>query len=158
VAYKLSSEEENMIEKEKSLAYRFPELAKEWHPTKNGDLTPDDVLCGTHREVWWQCTKGHEWKATVHHRTHGTNCPYCSNKKVLVGFNDLATTNPRLAKEWHPIKNGKLTPLDIVEGSNKRVWWQCEKGHEWIATVVSRTNGIGCPYCSNKKVLVGVND
>ena len=49
-----------MIDKEKSLAYRFPELSKEWHPTKNGDLTPYDVTVGSHKKVWWICSKGHK--------------------------------------------------------------------------------------------------
>ena len=64
-----------MIDKEKSLAYRFPELAKEWHPTKNGDLTPFDVTCGSGKKVWWFGECGHEWDDTVSHRTEGRACP-----------------------------------------------------------------------------------
>ena len=89
-----------MIEKENSLADRFPELAKEWHPTKNGDLTPYDITSGSGKRVWWRCSKGHEWQAVVYSRHNGTGCPICSNKTVQAGFNDLATCNPILAKEW----------------------------------------------------------
>ena len=51
----------------KSLADKFPEIAKQWHPTKNGDLTPSDVAVSSHKKVWWTCPKGddHEWEATL---------------------------------------------------------------------------------------------
>ena len=70
-----------MIDKEKSLAYRFSELAKEWHPTKNGELTPEDISYGSKQNIWWQCEKGHEWQASVNHRSRGKGCPYCSGRK-----------------------------------------------------------------------------
>ena len=70
-----------------SLTNVYPEIAKEWHPTKNGTLRPTDVIAGSHKKVWWVCNKGHEWLATIHNRTAaGTKCPYCSNKKVLSGL------------------------------------------------------------------------
>ncbi|MBF0217854.1 MAG: zinc-ribbon domain-containing protein [Candidatus Omnitrophica bacterium] len=46
--------------------------------------------------------------------------------------NNLLLVNPSLAKEWHPTKNGKLTPKDVTPGSDRKVWWQCKKGHEWL--------------------------
>ena len=69
----------------------------------------------------------------------------------------LANVNPGLAKEWHPTKNGKLTPFDVTCGSGKRVWWKCEEGHEWKTTVASRNNGCGCAYCKNLKVFEPVS-
>ena len=129
----------------------FPEIAKEWHPTKNENLKPCDVAPQSHRKVWWKCEKGHEWQATIAHRVNGTGCPYCSNRVVLRGFNDLATLNPNLAKEWHPIKNGTLTPFDVTVGSDKKVWWICDKGHEWIASIDKRTKGTACPICAASK-------
>ena len=106
-----------------SLAILNPELIEEWHPTKNGSLTPYDVTPGSNIKVWWKCPKGddHEWKTSPNHRAIGTGCPFCANKKV-VNSNCLATINPELAKEWHPIKNGNLTPYDITPGSNKMVF------------------------------------
>ena len=134
-------------------------LAEEWNTKKNGDLKPADVSLGSSRSVWWQCEKGHEWKASVASRSGGKGCPYCGNRKLLPGFNDLATANPELAKEWHPEKNGKLTPNQVFPGSPRRVWWQCEKGHEWQAAISSRAKkGCECPYCSGKLVLPGFND
>jgi hypothetical protein len=129
-----------------------PSMAKEWHPSNNGSLTPMDVTINSHKRVWWKCLKGHEWKATINDRSNkGTGCPYCSGNKVN-GENCLQTLNPTLAKEWHPTKNGNLTPKDLTAGSSKKVWWKCSKGHEWEATVGSRNAGSGCPYCDGKKV------
>ena len=74
-------------------------------------------------------------------------CPICSNKIVLAGFNDLATTNPKLTKEWHPTLNYPLSAQQVTLGSSKKVWWQCKEGHEWIATVCNRNSGRGCDAC-----------
>ena len=143
------------------LETHYPEIAREWHPIKNGNLKPSEISSGSNKKIWWKCDKGHEWKTTVAKRIgEKTNCPYCSNKKVLEGYNDLATTHPILVKQWHPTKNGDLTPAQVVTGSNKKVWWICDKGHEWESRVINRTkvNNNNCPYCSNKKVLEGYND
>lgn len=85
-------------------------VAKEWHPTKNGSLKPEDVGPNSNKKVWWIGKCGHEWQATPNQRNAGRGCPYCTNRKVLIGFNDLATIYPTIAEEWHPIKNGDLTP------------------------------------------------
>ena len=144
----------------KSLATEYPEIAKEWHPTKNGILKPTAVTAGSHKKVWWLGLCGHEWQATIKNRTAArTSCPYCSNRKVLSGFNDLATTNPTVAKEWNYNKNIGLLPTMISSGSNKKVWWKCSLGHEWQAVVVERADrGTECPYCTNQKVWIGFND
>ena len=140
------------------LAVVNPKLAAEWHPTKNGSLTPDMVTKGSNKKVWWKCGQGHEWQAQINKRSSGRNCPYCSGRKVLKGFNDLATTNPTLAAQWHPTKNGSLTPDMVNRGSTKKVWWQCGQGHEWQSTINNRSSGNGCPYCSKWKALKGVSD
>ena len=90
---------------------------------------------------------------------HGRSCGVCRGLQIQQGVNDLATTHPHLAKEWHPIKNGDLTPHNVTKGSVKKIWWCCEKyKHEWEATPNGRTRDNGCPYCSNKMVLKGYND
>ena len=141
------------------LATKRPQLAKEWHPIKNGDLTPQKVTFKSNKKVWWLGKCGHEWEATISSRSHSNDgCPFCSNHRVLEGFNDLATTHPELAKQWHPTKNGTLIPKDILKGYNKKVWWQCEYGHEWEATVSNRSRGNGCPYCSGHKTIENINN
>lgn len=136
----------------------FPELAAQWHPVKNHELQPSQVSKGSRRSVWWRCENGHEWQAVVKSRTSGTGCPYCANKKNLVGENDLATTHPELAAQWHPTKNGELTPQQVVRGNVRKVWWRCSAGHEWRAQISARAMGSGCPVCSNRKIIPGVND
>ena len=134
------------------LATLFPTVAAEWHPTKNGNLTPSQVVSGSHQTVWWRCSLGHEWRAEIVDRTRGTNgCPYCGNKKVLAGFNDLASIEPEIAAEWHPTLNGALTPEMVTAGSNRKVWWLCPDGHVWRTAISNRTNAkkrTGCPVCA----------
>jgi len=137
-------------EKDNILADIKPLLAKEWHPTKNGNLTPKDFTFGSKKKVWWKCKKGHEWTAKIYERNAGNNCPYCSGKKANKD-NCLATKNPELAKQWHPEKNNGITPFDVTSGSGKKVWWKCEKGHEWMAVIDNRIRWSNCPYCSGKK-------
>ena len=72
----------------------------------------------------------------------------------------LANFNPELSKSWHPHnKNGSLSPNNVAPHSNKQVWWKCEKGHEWQATISNRTgkNKTGCPYCYGRKATAGRN-
>tara|TARA_B100001971_G_scaffold142545_1_gene131712 strand:- start:311 stop:745 length:435 start_codon:yes stop_codon:yes gene_type:complete len=135
-----------------NLAFKNPDLAKEWHPTKNGDLKPTDVTPGSNQKVWWQCLKNpeHEWKTIVKNRANGSGCPYCAGRKVGED-NNLAVKQPKLAEEWHPTKNGALKPIEVTPGSHMKVWWMCGQGHEWETTVGSRTKGTGCPLCSGKK-------
>ncbi len=134
------------------LSLTFPELAKEWHPTMNGDLTPADVSKGSGKKVWWRCEKFHEWEAPPDHRSRGSGCPFCSGKYVS-DLNRLSIRYPDVAKEWHPIKNGDVTSDDVSYGSNKRVWWRCERRHEWDAVISSRTlDGVGCPFCAGQRV------
>ena len=135
-----------------------PKLALEWHPMKNNSLTPNMFTASSHEKVWWQCKQGHEWQATIGSRNKGLGCPYCSGQRAIVGINDLMTTNPVLALEWHPVKNGDLKPNMVMAGSDKKVWWQCKQGHEWQSAIYSRNKGSGCPYCSGRRLIIGIND
>lgn len=135
---------------ENDLCTTHPELIKEWHPAKNSDDLPESYMGGSHKKVWWICENGHEWYAEIKSRASGVSCPYCAGKKVLYGFNDLETKYPDLAKEWHPTKNGQLTPAQITYGSGKSIWWMCKNGHEWTAAVCNRTKGRRCPICASR--------
>lgn len=141
------------------LATLKPDLVKEWNHEKNKDLIPSDVLSGSTKKVWWICKYGHEWQDSIDHRTsRNYGCPYCSGHQVLSGYNDLLSLYPDVAKEWNYEKNSPLEPSEVTSKSGKKVWWRCERGHEWEASIGSRSNGCGCPYCVNKKVLAGFND
>ena len=145
-------------EKRNSLLFSNPTLAKEWNYEKNGNLKPENFLANSNKKVWWKCSKGHEWQATINSRNKGNGCPYCSGRYTVKGENDLQTVNPTLAKEWNYEKNNELTPMDVMPNSNKKVWWKCGEGHEWQATIVDRNSGKGCPYCSGRYAVKGKND
>ena len=140
------------VNKDNCLKTKNPLLATQFHPLNNGDLTPEDVTPWSNKKVWWKCAKGHEWQAIVSDRTRGGGCPYCAGKRANKD-NCLKTKNPSLARQWHKVKNGNLTPEDVVTGSGKKVWWLCEKGHEWQTTIIWRTSdNTGCPFCMQKGV------
>ena len=146
------------MEKNGSLLVTNPKLAGEWNYERNRKLMPEHVFSNSNKRVWWKCKEGHEWQAQINSRNNGRGCPYCSNHKVMIGFNDLETTNPQLASEWDFEKNAPLTPQDISCGSNKKVWWKCKEGHEWQVQISQRQQGSGCPYCAGQRAIAGKND
>lgn len=241
----MSAEEFNVrahymnVLKENSVASVFPELIKEWDVEKNEGVTPDSFSARNNKKVWWKCSEGHSWLASINTRgERKLGCPYCAGQRVLYGENDFETwckenrpallaewdydnnevkpseipktykekvawkcvnghewmatvynrlngtgcpvcnagngkqrnnvslvewclrNNSDLYKEWNYDKNGELTPQKVTHGSHKKVWWKCEKGHEWEAQIKSRTYNHGCPYCSktNKRAIKGKND
>lgn len=146
-----------VVEGVNDLATRFPEMESEWDYEKNGDLLPTQIACHSNKKVWWLCRKyKHSWQASVNDRTRSgkeTSCPFCRNKRILVGFNDLTTTHPDICREWDYAKNGDLKPEEVSFGAEKKVWWICAAcGHEWQAFVYTRTKGHGCPVCSRKRI------
>ncbi|MGN0770219.1 MAG: zinc-ribbon domain-containing protein [Christensenellales bacterium] len=147
-----------MLNQEDSLGVRRPAVAAQWHPTKNGSTTPYEVSYGSHRRVWWLCEHGHEWRAMVKSRAAGTGCPYCANRVLVEGDNDLMSHYPDIAAEWDYDRNAPLLPQNVISSSQIRVWWKCKKGHSYKSAVVSRAAGTGCPYCANRLVLSGFND
>ncbi|MBF0341458.1 MAG: MucR family transcriptional regulator [Magnetococcales bacterium] len=131
---------------ERSIAHTHPHLAREWHSEKNGRLTPDKVSHGSNRCVFWLCELGHTWKSSVEKRSRGIGCPYCAGRRLGQG-NSLQARYPHIAREWHPTRNVPLTPEDVVPGSNRAVWWSCDRGHQWRRKVARQVHGRGCPYC-----------
>lgn len=140
-----------LVDVSNSLQTLFPNIAKQWHPTLNETLTPNDIVASTSRRYWWKCSKGedHEWITSSASRIIGTGCPICEGLKV-VKSNCLTTTHPDLAKQWHPTKNENITSNNVVAGSHKKIWWICSNIplHEWKASVKNRSSKQhGCPYC-----------
>jgi hypothetical protein len=145
--------------REYNLAVTHRAIAKQWHQTKNGSLTASDVTPASGKKAWWRCPSNqeHEWKATIGNRTKGSGCPVCAGqnrletqrKTLLAKRGSLAEKNPEIAKQWHPTKNGKLSPHDVTSGSAEKVWWKCKKcDYPWQASIAPRTSrGVGCPAC-----------
>lgn len=74
-----------------SLASKFPDIAKEWHPTKNLDKSPNDFMPFSEKHVWWKCSKNptHVWKGSIGNRTNrGRGCSKC------------ASTFSKISLEW----------------------------------------------------------
>jgi hypothetical protein len=138
------------------LATTHPELAEQWHPTLNGSLTPHNVCFGSNKKVWWKCSiaEDHEWEASPNNRTNiESGCPCCKGKKIVLS-NCLATLCPEVAKEWHPTKNGDLTPYQISKSSGKKIWWLCQECKDaWLVSASQRTccYHTGCPFCKESR-------
>lgn len=145
-----------------SLSERYPDIAVEWHPEKNGANSAKDFSARSIKKVWWQCKTNseHNWLAPIGDRVDGGGrCPFCAGR-LADNSNHLEKTHPYIADQWHPTKNGTLKPEDVTPGMNKLVWWQCSKdsSHDWEAIIYNRTKaGSGeCPYCNSKRI--GINN
>ncbi|OFX87157.1 MAG: hypothetical protein A2W99_07420 [Bacteroidetes bacterium GWF2_33_16] len=131
----------NTISYEKSISFLYPDLVNEWHPDKNETYLPSQFSPGSHKKIWWKGKCGLEWIAAIYSRASGINCPICANRQVDE-TNCLATLYPKLSKEWHPTKNGELTPYNVTPGSHKKIWWRNNVGREWEAEIRSRVSKI----------------
>lgn len=135
-----------------SVAVTHPALVKQWDYEKNGELKPENFQAGSIRKIWWKCEKGHSWQATIGSRASGRNCPYCGNKQLYSGFNDLKTYCEShglhvILDEWDYDLN-PITPTEVTAHNARKVWWRCNKCDvRWEAVVDSRTKGHGCPAC-----------
>jgi len=132
------------------LATKNPNLASEWHPTKNGSLTPFDVTCGNTKKVWWKCDKGHEWEANIASRNSGKGCSICKGQ-IPSNENNFLACSPKLCEEWNYEKNDKK-PEKYTPHSGLPVWWICKDcGYEWETPIHERSKGNGCPQCRMSK-------
>jgi len=139
---------------EESYAVTHPEIASQWHPTKNGEKTPFDVTHGSGEDIWWVCPKSklHDYQFKVVERTRGYNCPFCHGSRVAPDT-CLTYKFPEIAAEWHPKKNGNLKPEDVTASYSKKVHWFCpiHPDAEWYVSPNQRTSreeGRGCPGCA----------
>lgn len=125
--------------------------------------TEDYVRPDGRREARWicECDCGNKVKIISSSLTDGgtvsCGCYQSSEEKVKIRNKtlikqkgSLLDVNPELAKEWHPTKNGNLTPSDVLPSSNQKVWWLCDYGHEWKASINGRTQGRGCRTCNSE--------
>lgn len=139
--------------KENNLKTKYPEIAAEFNLFKNYPASPETITPHTPQKFWWKCEKNHEWQVSANSRVRKNKiqkCPYCAGKKATHD-NHLGITHPHLIKQYHPTLNN-LTIMQIRHGSPKKVWWLCNQGHQWEATISSRTRigrEAGCPECSS---------
>ena len=135
-----------------------PELAEQWHPTKNKVTTPASVSLGSGLRAWWLCMAcscgHHEWQTSVRKRAlKNSACPLCAGKRPC-RCNSLAALRPALTAQWHQAGNGELKPEGVLVHSNKKVQWayhQHSPLFTWAALIKSRTRAhkpSGCPQCA----------
>lgn len=143
--------------KNQSLMAMEPIIAKEWHPEKNGYLTPEMVYPLSSKKVWWLGACGHEWYMSIQNRvSQRCNCPICSGKRIVSGINDLLSNYPDLCNEWNYELNNKagLFPDRVAPHSDRKAWWTCNRcGHTWYAKIDGRTRmQAGCPECGKAEI------
>lgn len=138
-----------------NLLETHPELCREWHGELN-EKDPSEFTYGSHYEAYWICRSDHcgchIWKCMISIRTRGSKCPYCANRRTCP-HNNLIITHLELCDEWDYDLND-LGPENYTFGADQYVHWICRINpcgcHRWTARISSRTEGWGCPYCSNK--------
>ncbi|MFI9376297.1 zinc-ribbon domain-containing protein [Streptomyces parvulus] len=135
----------------RSLAAQFPRIAEQWHPHRNGELTPTQVTAGSGKEAWWLCAAGHAWRAKIDQRVgKGTGCGFCSGR-YATETTSLAARRPDLAAQWHPTLNGALLPVHLTPHSGRVVWWLCTQGHAAEDSVANRSKGMVCQHCPRSR-------
>lgn len=126
-----------------SIAKARPGLVPLWNPEKNGDRSPKTLDAAHAGSVWWRCPKGHDFQRAPLLMVKDPGCPACA-----VAEKSLGATNAAVAAEWHPRRNGELTPPQVDAEHLMNAWWVCPNGHEYQATVRSRARGNRrCPTC-----------
>lgn len=124
-----------------SLSQDKPVYLAMYDMNKNS-LPPSEIAVKSNMDVWWKCEHGHSFQKKAIYMVDNHECPIC---------NLLVYKFPKIASQWHPTKNQGVNINSIHSGSSKKVWWQCDKGHQWKTAVISRTNaGTGCPHCYNE--------
>ena len=127
----------------KSLAQARPSLVPLWNVEKNGALTPATVDVTHTGRAWWRCPQGHDFERAPLLMVRDSSCPVCA-----VAARSLALVSPAVAAEWHPERNGAITPSQVDADHIMYAWWCCPNGHDYQATVRSRVRGSGkCPTC-----------
>ena len=155
---------------ETDLKALFPEVASLWHPFLN-EHPPEDYLPYSNEKVFWLCPVcGMEWCTAIYHLVEGTSCPYCSGRRPIPGKTDFKTVYPDVAALWDYKRNGVDKPEQYTPKAHHSAFWLCSKGHSWAAPINRMAKAyesarpgtalgtLGCPVCSGKKVIPGVND
>jgi hypothetical protein len=139
----------NAIPGVNDLATLHPLVAAQAH-----GWNPKVVNPHSHKKLEFICGKGHVVLQGVRRRVEATGCPVCQNDRVLIGYNDLATTHPELAAQadgWDP--------STVTAGTHKKLKWKCPKEHTWTTEIVNRAkDGTGCPSCSGRIAISGETD
>lgn len=98
---------------------------------------------------------GHEWLAIPTNLLRGEGCPKCSKIKVS---KMLTKTHENFVEQLEDV-NSSIEVVGTYNGNKTKIKCRCKiDGYEWDATPVHLLRGVGCPVCSNKVIIPGVND
>lgn len=144
------------------LATTHPQLARLWDPEAGNRKTPQEITARNEKDrLAWRCPLGHAFTRTPV-RLVGSDgrCQVCRGRRLLTGFNDLATKRPDVAAQWNYDRNGTLTPDQVIPGSERTVWWICPNGHTFLRTVANRCKypKLTCPAETGRILVLGVSD
>ncbi|MCM1259036.1 MAG: zinc-ribbon domain-containing protein [Roseburia sp.] len=115
------------------LATTHPQLVKEWHPTKNGNVKPIDVSAGSNKKVWWLYsyddpkTGKHfdfEWQAIIHHRANGIGCPLIRSsrmERLTYDFLKKMKLNFKTEKKFSKCQDQKSLPFDVYLSDKNKI-------------------------------------
>ena len=133
----------------------FPQYIPMYSP--NNIWKPDEIFYDSRRWLKWICNICHgEYGAYVKEIVNGKECPFCSDKYPLPGFNTLAVKHPDIAAIWSD-KNEISADETLVNGNY--AIWTCPVCHgNYNAPIKDVVDGkANCPYCNDRKVLPGFN-
>lgn len=139
-------------------------ISSEWDYDKN-TLSPETISFGTDTKVWWKCkTCGGSWKSTPRYRlVVGIKCPICYGRRKVEGINTLYDA-PFFDQLGWDFKKNKISPKSVTVGnSTEKVWWICPHGHHYKQVISEHVRYFnnkfqGCPICTHKSLVQGVND
>lgn len=138
---------------------QYPHLVEAFITERNPGVKLDEIGKSYRQKLWWKAPCGHETHALISNCIPKIPCEYCIGRKVIPGFNDIATTHPEIISHWHPTKNLPLTPQSITKASKTKIWWICEKGHEDLILPSNKISiGNRCSFCDGTKLMTGLND
>jgi hypothetical protein len=158
-----------IISGENDLATTNPEIIKNWDYDKN-TVSPHEISSKKQISIWLKCDQGHSYKTSLKlliKNDGKIKCPRCMNsagesshrnKHYRAAFISIEESHPVCLSEWDYEKN-IIKPNEVTAGSDIKVWWKCNEGHSYSASLSNHLSlGRGCPYCGKHKLLTGYND
>jgi very-short-patch-repair endonuclease len=112
-----------------SISEKYPEVLPFWDHEKNNPRDPENITAVLTNTYSWICKEGHDFTRLLKSMVKDTSCNRCQS---------IHKTHPELLKEWDYEKNSEINPLEIRQGSGISLWWICENGHSWSASIVRR--------------------
>jgi hypothetical protein len=138
------------------------DLAEEWDYDRNKPLTPDLFSPFSDQKVFWKCSNGHIYAATIKNRTNrGSGCPSCyqeslpdaANSRALAKIGSIEKNNPALVSYWDREENNGLRPNEVPNNINRTFVWRCKNGHRFTRLLKTMKSNQDCPVCTSILII-----